>query len=143
MKGRLPVFKIRLGGKEYTIDNEKEIDIDDANLGSELVNQPTKYAWLAVLYGLAESNLEVIEEEEKQLYAELSAGMRISSGKLTETTIKNAVLIDDRYRLMVKKRLIARKYVHILHRLVKSWEIRMQAIMALNANEREERKQYI
>ncbi len=144
MKGKLPVFKIKLGTREYVIDNEKEMVIDDARLDKELVNQPTKYAWLAVLYGLAESNLEAIEEEEKQLYAVLSSRLRIGSGKaMTETSIKNHVMICDEYREMAEKRLIAKKYVNILHRIVRAWEQRMQAIMALNANQRQERSQFV
>lgn len=60
---RLPV-KIKIGGKEYDLKYDEEVKIAEETINENLADQPSYFAWYAVLQKMAE---DVVTDVKKEL----------------------------------------------------------------------------
>lgn len=65
-------IKIKVDGQEHQVDVDQEVKIDEDNLQRCMVEQPSKFAWLATALAVYESELkrleDALEDKEFQLY---------------------------------------------------------------------------
>ena len=138
---KLPKLHIKLDKhRQYDIDLGQSLAVDDADLATELMRQPYKYAWFAALYEMAKGYRARLQKELKDYAAELDPIMR--EPKMTETQVKSAIQRNPDYSKLETKVLQAEEQCGILGKAVRSFEQRKDCIMALNANQREERNQF-
>lgn len=138
---KLPKLHIKLDkSREYEIDLGAALAVDDADLGTELMKQPYKYAWFAALYEMAKGYRARLRKELKDYAAKLDPILR--EPKMTEAQLKAAIQRERKYSELEDKFLRAEEQCGILQKAVRSFEQRKDCIMALNANLRKEHSQY-
>lgn len=143
-----PEMKIAVDslGKTKIIDFEKELSIDINNLNKELVEQSSKYAW----YGSLLSNARYEYEAEKANLAKVEALVdhRIREDieyngkkKPTEAAMTRYIHGDDKYVEVLMNIARDKKKVDTLSYVLKGFEQRINALVTLGANVRNEMKQ--
>ncbi len=107
MREKLPV-KIKIGEKEYDLNYEEELIASEEMINENLIDQPSLFAWYAVLEELAKIEisdkrieLSVVKLNLESAEAELDLKFRKSppdvGGKITEAVIANSVKTDAKY----------------------------------------------
>lgn len=107
--------KVKLPQNAYTLNlaEDSKIDVNDLNQG--FIEQPTIFAWYAVLAALAKSNVTCLKREiEKQddyikktligtLDGKVRKQLEIDGEKITETKVERAIYADPEYIANVEK----------------------------------------
>lgn len=107
MREKLPV-KIKIGGKDYDLKYEEELLASEETINENLIDQPSLFAWYAVLEELAKTEisdkkieLSVVKLNLESTEAELDLKFRKTpppvAGKITEAVIANSVKTDAKY----------------------------------------------
>jgi hypothetical protein len=137
MKVFYPI-KIRLEGIEYDLNYERELQLEEDTINEDLKNQPSFYAYYAVLSEVAES---VYSEKKLQLdliTAQLDEKYRkeLSGAKSTETMIRNKVVLDENYVGAMNEFNEAKRNVGFLEAIKRSFEHRKDCVIAFASNMR-------
>jgi len=141
MKEKLPV-KIKIEGKEYDTDYEKELLSSELTINENLIEQAPLFAWYAVLASLAKSQVQDRKLDLANLDANLGGEYRkkiMDTGeKVTEKRVADAVEKDIRHIEGVVVLNAALKAYDQLNAIVRAFDHRKEMISALASNLRKE-----
>jgi len=98
-------FTVEVEGRKYDVDLAKDLSIVQENLGEELTDQPSLYAWWAKLYASArrrrkeaELSLRVFEAQKRR---EIRLRLGEGEGRVTEKAIESELEVDKAWRAFV------------------------------------------
>ncbi len=112
---------------------EEDLYIDDQALDFEWLDQPNLMFKYTRLHAKAKKELDRVKEKMDMVIAELDRDIRSNPGvfgidKITETIIRNTIILQKKYT-KVKKELIEAQYeVHMIGGAVSAVEHRKQAL---------------
>lgn len=132
----------RKGKTVSDFDLQAELEIDPTELDKELIEQPSKFAWVASLHEHAKDMANQLKSELEELKAELDTEVRIKAAeeetKVTEAMVKNLVLQDDRYKFANEAYLAANRLANLLGVGREAFNMRANMLISLSANKRME-----
>lgn len=133
---------VRKGEKVDEFDLQAELDIDPTQLDRELIEQPSKFAWVATLHEYAKDMAQQRKMELEETKAELDTEVRVQATedemKVTEAMVRNLVLQDKRYKLANEEYLDANRTAALLGVARESFNMRSNMLISLSANRRME-----
>jgi hypothetical protein len=138
MKKEFFPVELVVGGKTYTIDYQTELKCSEETINDDLKNQPSLFAWYAVLYEVAQAELADMKAVLDLTEAALDERFRKETGgeKVTETMIKNKIRLDPTYREAQDNVSVARKNAGILGAIKESFYQRKDILISLASNMR-------
>jgi len=89
---------MKVGGQVIEYDLAKELACSEDTINEDLKNQPSFFAYYAVLTEKAQSELAEAKAALELLEATLDAQFRSEETKTTETMIKNRIRLDKSYQ---------------------------------------------
>jgi energy-converting hydrogenase A subunit M len=127
-----------VGGKTYTIDYQKELKCSEETINDDLKDQPSFFAWYAVLSEIAQAEMAEAKSTLEMSEALLDEQIRKNAGgdKVTETMIKNKIRLDPTYQAAQDNFATARKNVGILGAIKESFYHRKDILISLASNMR-------
>jgi len=151
MKGKFDPSKVKLtfddppirqGKKVEEFDMEAQLVIDPTQLDKELIEQPSKFAWVASLHEYAKDLTQQEKMSLEELKAELDTEVRIEANqqetKITEAMVRNLVLQDKRFKKANEHYLETQKLSNLLGVAVQAFHMRANMLISLSANKRME-----
>lgn len=146
--GKRMKWKVQLAANEvYLIDLAEQLAIDRSDLDDELLTQPSKYAWFAVLTELARE-LEAkrkreLDKTEAELYFTLRKKANQLEGKRpSDAYIKNQVILTKDHERAYQRYAMARKQHALLQSAKIALQQRFDVLRSFSANQREERREH-
>lgn len=129
--------------KVYKMDLGKDLDINRADMNTELANQPATFAWYATLFELAKAKTQKLKNELELLEAELDQKLRRKwdadlHGKMTEAGVSAAIKLNPTHQQAVEYYLQAQKDQGILGVARASFEQRKDMLITIASNMRQE-----
>jgi len=136
-------FQVRFSDRKVSrYDLEEELKATQDSLDQELINQPSKFAWVATLHAVALSYRDEIKQGLEMLSAELDREYRSKAAttqdKMTETSLRSQILVDSRYKQRYDDFLKACTDERVLKVAREAFEQRSQLLIAYAANKRAE-----
>lgn len=130
--------EIVVGGKTHTIDYQKELKCSEETINDDLKDQPSYFAWYAVLSEIAQAEMAEAKSTLEMSEALLDEQIRKNAGgdKVTETMIKNKIRLDPTYQAAQDNFATARKNVGILGAIKESFYHRKDILISLASNMR-------
>lgn len=129
-------------GTVQKFDVKKELEIDKYSLNDEFVEQPGKYMWWAAMAETAKYQKEVAEARLDRAEAEADYQARLKleldGQKVTETLVKHQIKLDDNYKKALEEYQQAEKVARMFDKIVKAFDQRLDALISLGANLRNE-----
>jgi len=131
-------MKVILEGKEFDLSYEEQLKCSEETINEDLKNQPSLFAWYAVLQELAEAKESQAKVELEVVDASLDAKFRneLKDAKATETIIRNKVILDDLHLEKLNELNQAKKEVGILRAIVAAFSHRKDILISLASNMR-------
>lgn len=137
MREKLPV-KIKLGEKEYDLNYEEELKCAEETINENLVDQPSLFAWYAVLQEMAEDVYSHAKMEFEISEAHLDAQYRKEAAdkeeKIMEKQILSKIVLNDTHIALRNAMMTARKNVGILKAIKESFAHRKDMLISLASN---------
>lgn len=128
--------------KKVSYDLEKELRWTEDSLNKDLIENPTRFAWMATLHAVALSYRDELKQGLDVFYAELDSQYRIDAQhrgeKTTENSLRALVLMDQRYQQRQEQYMKALSDERILKVGREAFEQRAQMLMTFAANKRAE-----
>lgn len=139
MKEQLPV-KIKLGEKEYDLKYEEELKCAEETINEDLTEQPSLFAWYAVLHEMADevysrSKME-LEIAEATLDAKYRKEAMDNKEKIMEKQIASKIVLTDIHIALRNTMIEAKKNVGTLKAIKDSFSHRKDMLIALASNMR-------
>jgi len=130
--------EIVVGGKVHTIDYQKELKCSEETINDDLKDQPSFFAWYAVLSEIAQAEMAEAKTTLELAEASLDEQIRVDGkdAKLTETMIKNRIRLDPTYQAAQENFATTRKNVGILGAIKESFYHRKDVLISLASNMR-------
>jgi len=117
------------------INLKKELEIKTENLSEELENHAPWYAYYATLLAETVMDYEEMKAEFDSLYSEVASEHRATGGgtraKITEKQVELDTTMDSRIRGAQKRLLVKKREVELMKVIVRSFESRLQCLIAL------------
>ena len=143
---------IDVGGKKFTGTIREVVGINEGNLTEEFINQPSLYAWFAVLSEIASAEVETKKFETSVLRANLDGEKRKElseqsqkeiegkkkDGKVTEAMVESAIITDRRYMLCTQELAELQRQLGILKSMVRALEQRKDCLIQIGSMKRQE-----
>lgn len=135
---------ISMGGEKLSFNLFEELRIDEKTINKEITEQPSYYAFLAVLVVKLNKKVIDLEKEVNKLYAELFIDYKKDIDSSTNRPYSNdhveAFIVSDKdYQKALKKYHEAIQDKNLIEACSKSFEQRADLIKSLNANVRKEK----
>lgn len=131
------MIKIKIGSQEMELDYEQELQMDEATINEDLKNQPSLFAFYAVLAEKAHAELNESKLALEILEADIDARIRgASEKKPTEKQIQQQILLDNDYQEARMDVIRATKQLGILKGIKDAFNHRKEAVIALASNMR-------
>jgi len=121
------------------LDYEDELKLSEEEINNELRDQPSLYAYYAVLGEMAEAALAEAKLQLDTTTASLDGKYReqlASMGKVTENLVANSVKVDEDYIAAVLRVNVARKNVGLLGAIKEAFRHRKDMLVTLASNMR-------
>lgn len=139
MRESLPV-KVKLGDKEYDLKYEEELKCSEDTINEDLTDQPSLFAWYAVLQEMAEevysrARME-FEISEAQLDAQYRKEAADKKEKVMEKQILSKIVLNDTHIALRNVMIEAKKNVGTLKAIKDSFNHRKETLIALASNMR-------
>jgi hypothetical protein len=128
----------KIDWKEVTIDLENDLKIG-RDLQKQLRTSMSTYGWYAQLKEHAHAAMKQAEFAQTRANAKLYAKLREKFPKVTETQIKNKVVLHKRYVKCAKRLLMWQERFRMLDNICYSLKERNDNLRTLEATERRER----
>jgi energy-converting hydrogenase A subunit M len=127
-----------VGGVTYTIDYRKELKCSEETINDDLKDQPSFFAWYAVLSEVAQAEMAEAKTTLEMAEAVLDERIRKESAgdKVTETMVKNRIRLDPTFQGAQENFATARKNVGILGAIKESFYHRKDVLISLASNMR-------
>lgn len=127
-----------VGGKVHVLDYRKELRCSEETINDDLKDQPSYFAWYAVLSEIAQAELAEAKTTLELAEASLDEQIRTEGkdGKMTETMVKNRIRLDPTYQAAQDNYSILRKNVGILGAIKESFYHRKDVLISLASNMR-------
>lgn len=129
-------------GKLQKFNVKEELAIDKYALNDEFVNQPGKYMWWAAMAETAKYQKDVAEAklERAEAQADYNARLKLEldGQKVTETLVKHQIKLDEEYQKALEDYQQAKKVAQMFDKIVKAFDQRLDALISLGANIRNE-----
>ena len=133
---------IRLGRETYVGNYIEDLSIDEQNLNTALIEQPTRYVFWALMTARAKIILyqwkQELDRYEAQMYTYIRSAKAAEGEKFTEKLLDAEVELDEKTKELKKKVLKAQLQHDHLSAVRGAFEMRSQMLMSLGANLREE-----
>jgi len=129
-------IRLKINEQEHELPYEEQLQCSEETINEDLQNQPSLFAWYAVLEELAEAELQEAKLALDLVEAELDAHYRSTLEKVTETKISNKIKSSEEYikaKVAVNE---ARKKVGILKAIREAFSHRKDMLIALASNMR-------
>lgn len=131
------MIEIKIGNEKITLDPEEELRMDEATINDNLKEQPSLFAFYAVLAEKAHAELNESKLTLEILEAELDAKIReVAVKKPTEKQIQQQILLDDSYQEARMEVIRANKQLGILKSYKDAFNHRKETVIALASNMR-------
>lgn len=134
--------KLDVGGKQFDGNIRDIVGINEADIMSEFVNQPSTYAWFAALAEIAGAECESRKFDLSVLRANLDKQKRgefIRNGqKVTENVVFSAVETDPEYIKSNEDLLECHRQHSILKSIVRSLDMRKDMLIQIGSFKRQE-----
>ena len=145
-------FDIKLDDEIRKLDIEKDLDIDAQDISSELVKQPTKFAYYGALSEFAHKRVSELDSELDLLYSQkykkiIEANQseevdekdkKKKPEKLTETAIKNLIINTKSYQDLLSQKTNMEYIYNILKVARQAFEQRCNMLIQLGSLSRKE-----
>lgn len=130
-----------LGNKRYPVDLSKELSIDRTNLdtlSNDLIHQPARFAWYAVLYAMAKNYTRNQKHAMELCHAQVDRKVRKKKikDKLTEPMIKARVLLHFDYLAAIEDYNDAKYNEDLLNAAVDAFIMRKDVLQSVSTNMR-------
>ncbi len=137
-------IKVRIGEREFDIPLLEQLEINMADINTELAEQPGKYAYWAALSIASEQEYNEIELALKKLRAEKYKLLKEQAiddkkSKITEAYLEHALILDDEVYNLTKKLIEKEKEMNLLKAIRNAFEQRKDSLIAISSNIRIER----
>lgn len=133
--------QVKVGDKSYVGSIREVLQINEATLTDEFIKQPSTFAYFAALSEYAVADVEHKKLAFSVLKANLDGEKRLSLakvGKVTESMVDSAIILDKRYQMMQEEVIEAERQLGILKSLVKALDQRCTMLVQLGAGKRQE-----
>lgn len=138
---------VRIGERrrKFNLVDELRITVDNpVELSEQMAQQPSKYAWVAVLYALASDHYERLKRRHKVLSAQLDKHHRKHRDdkalKITEAIITADIEADGQYIKSGDDLQNAKLNRDLLDAAVEAFEQRKDMMISIGSNLRQERE---
>lgn len=143
-KSSLMDISISYGGDRVKFNLYEELKINEKQINEEIINQPTYYAFLAVLAVKLNKRVNDLEKELNKLYSELFLEFKDELNPQTHKphnndTVEALINTDEEYQKMQNTYHKAIEDKQLLEVCVKAYEQRAHLLQSLNANVRKEK----
>jgi len=133
---------INFGDDVYRGNYVKDLEINEDNINSCLVSQPSLYVFWSKAASVARTIYDKakfdLEKYEAQLYTYLKSEKENRGEKVTEKQLESLVKLDPRRQELFNTMLRARLQYDHLNAVREAFSIRTNMLMSLSANLREE-----
>jgi hypothetical protein len=129
-------LRISIGGKEYDLAYEDQLKLSEETINEDLKNQPSLFAWYAVLAELADADVNTAKFNLELTESTLDGEIRALGQKLTETQIGSQVKLKEAYITARGHYLETKRNEGILRSIKEAFSQRMAAVIALASNMR-------
>jgi len=124
-------------GTPYKLDYQKELACSEETINDDLKDQPSHFAWYAVLAEIAQAELAEAKVTLDLAEASLDAKFRAEAeARTTETMIKNKIKLDPIFTAAQENYNTLRKNVGILGAIKDAFYHRKDVLIALASNMR-------
>lgn len=134
--------KIKEGQQPQKLDLNVDLDINRENINAEMTNQPSMFAWYAVLHELAKAKSVEMKRKEKAFRAELDKKIRSKAKedevKLTETAIDSIITTSPDFINIQKLCNNADLEAGLLNVARQAFEQRKDMLISISSNMRNE-----
>lgn len=133
------MFKIFIGSEELDLEYEKDLELHEETINTDLKQQPSLFAFYAVVYEKAKADLNAAQLELDIKEAELGAKIRLeleTNKKLTEKSIQARILLIPEYQKLREKMILKTEQVGILKGVRDAFVHRKESVIALASNMR-------
>lgn len=134
--------KLNVGGKEFSGNIRDVVKIDESNITTEFVNQPSTYAWFAALAEIAGAESESRKFDLSVLRANLDKKKREdftkANVKVTENVVASAIETDVDFIKATKELLECNRQYSILRAVVRSLDQRAVMLTQIGNMKRQE-----
>lgn len=132
---------VSIGDKKYDGTIREVLQISEAELSDEFMNQPSTYAYFAALAEFAVADVEHKKLQFSVMEANLDSAKRIElkdATKVTEAVIRSAIIRDAKYQVLSEELIEAQRQLGILKALVRALEQRKDMLIQLGSMKRQE-----
>lgn len=133
-------LEIIIGGEKVELNPHLELKMDETTINDDLKNQPSLFAWYAVLEELAEKDFAEAKLAFDLMLAFLDKSFREeatkSNSKLTETQLLNQMRLDTQYLEATTRVNESRKNVGVLRAIKEAFAQRKDMLITLASNMR-------
>lgn len=133
-------WSVELGGRPYELNPEEELKMSEETINEDVTDQPSRYAFYAVLEEVADKDLAdakmVLDVTVATLDSEYRAKAVKENSKLTETQLLNQIKLDDKFLSATAAVNEARKNVGILRAYKEAFAQRKDMLITLASNMR-------
>ena len=139
---QLPQIKFKLGDKIVKYELSDEVKIDSDRINSSIIEQPSKFAFIAMAWVAYRGAVEGAEVALKRMYAELDTQFRSSADregtKVTEKGIESMVRQHPKYTALQEQYLEIQRIESQLQVAVEACRQRKDMLVSLASNYRAE-----
>jgi hypothetical protein len=139
----IPVVELKFGGETYSVNYREELRCSEETINENLKDQPSFFAYYAVLAELADEALAetklALEVTESVLDAKVREELTRAGTKATETMIRGKIVLDESYLAAVSQVNTLKKNVGVLKAIKEAFNHRKDMLVTLGANMRSQR----
>ena len=140
------MLKIKIkAGKEYDIDLNEVLTVDEHNLNRAYVEQAALYAWWSAARAIASKYSAQLKKKLDLRRSELARNLRKESDesllRWTLSDIEARILADDQYGLLADKLIEAQYHEQLLTGVCEALDQRKEMLISLGAQMRTEARQ--
>jgi len=140
-------IRLKLNGKLYEADLKEEVQIDEDDINTEVLQQPGKSAWWNTLHTLIQDKAGKLKRQLERKKAEIAINIRTkqyerltSTLKITEKAIDELITSDEEYIELEEKYYKVIKQVNLLKDARIAFDQRVGMLQTYSSNKRDEQK---
>lgn len=138
MKNNIDILKVKFQGKVIEIDVQKELEIDENIINSQLKKSPSSYAFLCMIRNSYIRRRDQLEREKDLAYSEAWLYYKDSDSKMNNDTANHKANTNKKYTSLYKKWKLVSSKADDLIALCKAYENRENILRTISANIRKE-----
>lgn len=135
---KINFLKVRFQGKTYKIDVQKELEINENILNSQLKDSPSSYAFLCMIRNSYIKRRDKLEREKDIAYSEAWLYYKNSDSRMNNDTADHKANTNKKYISIYKRWKVISNKTDNLISLCRAYENRENILRTLSANIRKE-----